>query len=143
MAGGSGGSGPSAAMGAIVAALEGLTKEVGKVRVRTAQLAERSHSTEGRLTYLEDHVTKIRSKMKQIRVRLWCMQSVSCSKIDSHSTEGRLTYLEDHVTKLQDEADLGACLFKNIHRYAAELHLLSSTKPLTMEPILLRMGIWL
>ena len=40
-----------------------------QVRVRTAQLAERNHSTEGRLTYVEDHVTKIRSKMKQIRVR--------------------------------------------------------------------------
>ena len=40
-----------------------------QVRVRTAQLAERNYSTEGRLTYVEDHVTKIRSKMKQIRVR--------------------------------------------------------------------------
>ena len=52
----------------ILQSLAFLFRQVGKVRVRTAQLGERSHATDTRLGYLEEQVAKIRSKIKQIRV---------------------------------------------------------------------------
>lgn len=57
------------AMNAVLAALEGLTKEVAKVRVRTTQLGDRNHTSDVRLTYVEDQVTRIKNKMKQLKVR--------------------------------------------------------------------------
>ena len=57
-------------MTAVLVALEGLTKEVARVRVRTAQLGDRGHTSDVRLTYVEDQVSRIKNKMKQLKVRL-------------------------------------------------------------------------
>lgn len=57
----------STAMTAVLVALEGLTKEVARVRVRTAQLGDRGHTSDVRLTYVEDQVSRIKNKMKQLK----------------------------------------------------------------------------
>jgi len=74
------------------------------VRVRTAQLGERSHSTEGRLTYLEEQVTKIRSKMKQIRVRL----TVRLTRITQKPWLNDVPGGAGHQDPLRDDAQLSA-----------------------------------
>lgn len=63
-------------MTAVLVALEGLTKEVARVRVRTAQLGDRGHTSDVRLTYVEDQVSRIKNKMKQLKV---------CSADSSHT----------------------------------------------------------
>ena len=70
------------AMSAVLVALEGLTKEVARVRVRTAQLGDRGHTSDVRLTYVEDQVSRIKNKMKQLKVRPLSCPHPSC--VDPH-----------------------------------------------------------
>lgn len=88
----------STAMTAILIALEGLTKEVARVRVCTAQLGDRGHTSDVRLTYVEDQVSRIKNKMKQLKVHpthkcssnvcLW--PSVWCFNVVRNSCGGGL-----------------------------------------------------
>lgn len=57
----------AAGVAAIVAALEGLTKEVGLVRCRTAQMGIRMQTTDSRVSIMEDQYSKVRMKMRQMR----------------------------------------------------------------------------
>ena len=59
----------SAAMSAMLTALEGVTKEVARLRARTSQLGDRGAAADQRLTGVEEQVAKIRNRMKQLRVR--------------------------------------------------------------------------
>lgn len=70
-------------MTAVLIALEGLTKEVARVRVRTAQLGDRNHTSDVRLTYVEDQTTRIKNKLKQLKVRsrIWTYSNRICTTI--------------------------------------------------------------
>lgn len=59
----------SAAMLAVLGALEGLNKELARVRARTSQLGERIHTTDSRLAREEDQVLNIKKKMQDLMVR--------------------------------------------------------------------------